>query len=227
MASSLGGWEHFKYFPPPNLWLVGFRNSFHLLKSQNLKKNFPVLLLNQKKEFPIFDCQPRSTGDMGWPSSSVSRWEITFFFKYFFTCDPGNPIGPSWLWLARTLRARSIARNPHSRPGHLHLEGTKQASCGHHQRLTSCVSACVDHHHDHREFDFFQLIWFHLGKLWPFLWTMSTIAVASQLFDFFTHLLFSCFCWRRWQGDHVWVFVNGQEILESVFVTRWPCLVFW
>ena len=152
---------------------------------------------------------------MGWPSSSASRWEITFLFKCFFTRDPGNPIGPSWLWLARTLRPRSIARNPHSCPGHLHLEGTKQAGC---------VTACVDH--DHREFDIFQLIWFHLGKLWQFLWTTSTIAVVFQLFDFFTHLLFSCFCWLRWQGDHVWVFDNGQEDLESVLVTRWPCLFF-
>ena len=114
LANGIFSWgvRTYKYFPPSNLWLVELGNSFR------------------------FDCQPRSTGDMGWPSFSAFRWEITFFLKYFFTCDPGNPIGPSWLWLARTLRARSIAWNPYCRPGHLHLEGTKQAGCGPHQRLT-------------------------------------------------------------------------------------------
>ena len=165
---------------------------------------------------------------MGWPSSSASRWEITLFFKYFFTCDPGNPIGPSWLWLARTLRARSSAWNPHSRSGHLHLEGAKQAS-----KLWS--SSTFDKLRHSLCGSWSLRVWHFPAHLAP---SRQAVTVSLNNVDdrscFSTlRLLYSptlllllLAAMARWPTDHVWVFVNGQEVLESVLVTRWTVFSF-
>ena len=197
LANGIFSWgvRTYKYFPPSNLWLVELRKSCHLLKSQNLE----ILSC-----FTFF-----SQGGISnlWLSTQVYwGYGLAFLlgiqvrnhvlFQVFLYLRPREP---NWTFLVMVGEDPTCSQHclesllpPWSSSPWRNQAGTLRHSlCG--------------------SFDIFHLIWFPLGKLWPFLWTMSTIAVVSQLFDYFTHLLFSCFCWLRWQGDHVWVFVRDKK----------------